>query len=52
MPHKTRIDQLLKRDILQSLLHDKSLSLAERADIETKFNESLTGRPLFTEFDF
>jgi len=52
MPNKTRIDQLLKRDILQSLLYDKSLSLAERAEFEARFNESLAGRPLFTEFDF
>jgi hypothetical protein len=52
MPHKTRIDDLLKREILQNLLHDRSLSLSEQSEFEMKLNESLTGKPLFTEFDF
>ncbi|HVC61942.1 MAG TPA: toll/interleukin-1 receptor domain-containing protein [Acetobacteraceae bacterium] len=52
MANKTRIDDLLKREILQSLLHDKSLSLSEKAEVEEKYNESITRKPLFTEFDF
>jgi len=52
MPNKTRIDKLLKRDVLQTLLQDKSLSLSERAEVEEQFSETLVGKPLFTEFDF
>jgi tetratricopeptide (TPR) repeat protein len=52
MPNKTRIDQLLKRDILQSLLYNRSLSLTEQARVEAELDELFVRRPLFTEFDF
>jgi tetratricopeptide (TPR) repeat protein len=52
MQHKTRIDSILKREIFRHLLDDHLLSLHERSEIQEKFNETLAGKPLFTEFDF
>jgi hypothetical protein len=49
---KTRIDNLLKRQILQALLADPKTLVSERARFEKMYGDTFAGNLRFTEFDF
>ncbi len=48
---KTRIDGILKRDILQAMLKEPTISLFRRKEIEAMYAESAIKSAIFTEFD-
>jgi hypothetical protein len=52
LPSKTRIDSLLKREILGALLNDAQISLADRARYDDAYRQTFVGNVTFTEFDF
>jgi hypothetical protein len=48
----TRMDNLLKREILVELMHDPAMSIAERDKFDQQYKETFAARSPFTEFDF
>jgi tetratricopeptide (TPR) repeat protein len=48
----TRIDNLLKREILAELSHDPSVSISERQRFDQQYKDTFGTRSPFTEFDF
>jgi hypothetical protein len=52
MAKRTRIDNLLKREILQALLDDPQTSLVDRARYDQLYKETFATNVTFTEFDF
>jgi hypothetical protein len=49
---KTRIDNLLKRQILQALLADPKTLVSERARFDKMYADTFASNVRFTEFDF
>jgi tetratricopeptide (TPR) repeat protein len=48
----TRIDTLLKREILAELIRDPATSIAEKSKLEHEYSDTFVARSPFTEFDF
>jgi tetratricopeptide (TPR) repeat protein len=52
LANATRMDTLLKREILLKLMHDPAMSIAERDRFDHQYKETFAARSPFTEFDF